>query len=120
MWYLNMYFPFLHQPNLASSIPAWPEACSATMAQNGHQGDQRPGVFNPRSGLMASTAITSHRGVPARHVATPIARWMVFIVENPHLKWMITGGSPILGNPNMPSMMIYYLLAFQDLLWNKS
>ena len=46
-------------------------------------------------------------------------KWMVD-KGKPHLKWMITGGSPILGNPNMPSMMIYYLLAFQDLLWNKS
>ena len=27
--------------------------------------------------------------------------WMVFVMENPNLKWMMTGGTPVLGNPNM-------------------
>ena len=24
--------------------------------------------------------------------------WMVYFMENPNLKWMMTGGTPILGN----------------------
>ena len=26
---------------------------------------------------------------------------MVFVIENPIWKWMMTGGSPILGNPHI-------------------
>ena len=32
-------------------------------------------------------------GFPARHGGTP--NWMVFLMENPHLKWMMTGGTPM-------------------------
>ena len=27
--------------------------------------------------------------------------WMVYFMENPNLKWMMPGGSPILGTPQM-------------------
>ena len=27
--------------------------------------------------------------------------WMVYFMENPNLKWMMTGGSPIAGNLHM-------------------
>ena len=30
------------------------------------------------------------------HGGTP--KWLVYFMENPNLKWMITGGNPILGN----------------------
>ena len=33
-------------------------------------------------------------------MGTPIAGW--FILENPIYRWMITGGTPILGNPHIP------------------
>ena len=33
----------------------------------------------------------------------PQARWMVYFMEKPNLKWMITGGSPISGNPHIAS-----------------
>ena len=28
-------------------------------------------------------------------------RWMIFVRENPNLKWMRTGGTPTLGNPQI-------------------
>ena len=31
--------------------------------------------------------------------------WMVFVRENPNLKWMRTGGAPILGNPHIRKSM---------------
>ena len=31
----------------------------------------------------------------------PGSRWMVDFMENPYLKWMMTGGTPILGNHQM-------------------
>ena len=33
------------------------------------------------------------------HGGTPIAGWLIW--ENNILKWMMTGGTPILGNPHM-------------------
>jgi len=38
---------------------------------------------------------------------TPIAGW--FAVENPIYKWMITGGTPILGNPNICGNSLFTL-----------
>ena len=32
------------------------------------------------------------------HGGTLVARWMVYFMENPNIKWMMTGGTPILGN----------------------
>ena len=29
------------------------------------------------------------------------ARWMVYFMDNPNIKWMMTGGTPILGNHQM-------------------
>ena len=41
-------------------------------------------------------------GFPARKMGVPLDRWMVFVRENPKLKWMRTGGSPISGNLHIP------------------
>jgi hypothetical protein len=32
--------------------------------------------------------------------------WMVYFMENPNLKWMMTGGTPILGNLQMVNNMV--------------
>ena len=42
----------------------------------------------------------SHLGV-SQNRGTPIDRWLVYVVETPNLKWMMTGGSPVSGNPHM-------------------
>ena len=31
-------------------------------------------------------------------MGVPLYRWMVYFMENPRIKWMITGGSPTSGN----------------------
>ena len=36
--------------------------------------------------------------------------WMVFVRENPNLKWMITRGTPIYGNPHMWLKFIVLIL----------
>ena len=40
----------------------------------------------------------------AFHEGTPIARWMVFVRENPSSKWMMTGGSLVYGNLQMAGL----------------
>ena len=30
-----------------------------------------------------------------------VPKWMVDFMENPKQRWMMTGGSPILGNPHI-------------------
>ena len=40
--------------------------------------------------------------VPKSRGSTP--KWMVYFMENPNLKWMITGGTPILGNGGFLSL----------------
>ena len=40
--------------------------------------------------------------------------WIVFLVENPNLKWMITGSIPILGNPQMGVLYGIAALAFSQ------
>ena len=40
---------------------------------------------------------------PARHGATH--KWMVFVRENPNLKWMRTRGTPICGNPHIQTVV---------------
>ena len=32
-------------------------------------------------------------------MGVPQARWMVYLMENPKLKWMMQSGTPIDGNP---------------------
>ena len=38
-------------------------------------------------------------------MGVPLYRWMVDVMENPNLKWMMTGGSPHLGNPHVSSYL---------------
>ena len=41
-------------------------------------------------------------GFPARHGGTP--KYMVYFMENPSWKWMMTRGTPIFGNPHIVSL----------------
>ena len=40
-----------------------------------------------------------------RSTVMGVASWMVYFMENPHLKWMITGGGPISGNLHLGLFM---------------
>ena len=43
--------------------------------------------------------------------------WMVYVMENPIYKWMITGCSPILGNPHVPLVpLVFFVLNTDDLV----
>ena len=37
--------------------------------------------------------------------------WMVYIMENPNLKWMIPGGTPVFWKPSQDPYIIYPLLS---------
>ena len=34
-------------------------------------------------------------------MGVPLYRWLVYVMENPNLKWMMTGGAPISGKPQI-------------------
>jgi hypothetical protein len=48
--------------------------------------------------LQATLASTLATAGKKRHGGTPVAGWLAF--ENASYKWMMTGGTTILGNPN--------------------
>ena len=49
---------------------------------------------------VACFGLWSEQGVPpARHGGSPIARWLVYFMENPSLKWMMTGGNAYFQTP---------------------
>ena len=69
-----------------------------------------PSVPHKNGGTVRGTSTTTthidqnwgkvwkHVGV-AMAMGLPLCRWMVFLRENPNLKWMVTRGIPIYGNP---------------------
>ena len=43
---------------------------------------------------------------------TPIAGW--FIAEQPNLKWMMSGGTPIYGNPEIFGLKIMWIKQYHE------
>ena len=50
-------------------------------------------------------------------MGVPLYRWMVDFMENPNLKWVMTGDTPILGNPHLFIMMTRSTWCCNTMLW---
>ena len=47
-------------------------------------------------------------------MGVPQARWMVYVMENPNLRWMIPGGTPVFWKPSQDPYIIPYYPIFSD------
>jgi hypothetical protein len=67
-----------------------------------HRSHQR---LLPQENRIPWTSLVNHHLEVSIVMGVPLYRWMVDFMENPNLKWMMTGDTPILGNPHLFIMM---------------